>query len=358
MDSAEILRLRLQNTGLCDSRFDTAAQAVSHLGAVQSQDFAAAKWALGLRVGNSTDESIEDAFNQGSILRTHVLRPTWHFVTPQNIRWMLELTAPRVKQVMASYNRKLELNDALFAKANKALRKALRGHSYLTRQELKSVLEGAGIQTNVQRLAHILIWPELDGLICSGPLRGKQLTYALLEERVPEAKRLEAEEARAKLAAIYFKSHGPAQLQDFSWWSGLAMKDVNNALDPIKSKLAHSEIHSKTYWFYPDAESCRQSQRAFLLSIYDEYTIAYKDRSDLSETRDVTRMMTKGNSLNSVIILNNKVAGTWRKIQKKDSIEISLQPFRKLKNAEARALQSEIDRYGKFTGRPVTLKTS
>ncbi|MDD5702858.1 MAG: crosslink repair DNA glycosylase YcaQ family protein, partial [Dehalococcoidales bacterium] len=171
MTTAGILELRLYNTGLSNSPFKSAAEAVSHLGAVQAQDFAAAKWALGLRIKNSTDAEIERIFNEGAILRTHVMRPTWHFVLPEDIRWMQELTAPGVKALLAPYNRKLGLDDALFSKSEEVIVKALRGHRHLTRLELKAILSQAGIETSVQRLAHIVSWAEMDGLICSGPRR-------------------------------------------------------------------------------------------------------------------------------------------------------------------------------------------
>lgn len=247
MDAREIIRLRLHNTGLSDSPFKSAADAVSHLGAIQAQDFAAAKWALGLRIKNSTEEDIEKAFNEGIILRTHVMCPTWHFVAPEDIHWMLELTTPRVKTLLSRYNRKLELDDALFARSNAAIIKALEGHSSLTRQELKAVLKDTSIETNVQRLAHIIMWSELDGLICSGPRRGKQFTYALLEERVGKAKKLSREQALAKLALKYFTGHGPAQIQDFSWWSGLTVEDARDALDLVKSRLNQVTLDGKTY---------------------------------------------------------------------------------------------------------------
>ncbi len=356
MNASEILNVRLQNTGLSHSPFKSAADAVSHLGAVQAQDFAAAKWALGLRIKNSTDEDIEKAFNEGTILRTHVLRPTWHFVVPEDIRWMLELTAPRVKALLAHYNRKLELDDALFAKSNAAITKALQGHTYLTRQELKAIMTKIGIETNVQRLAHIVTWAELDGLICSGPRRGKQFTYALLEERVMKAKKLSREQALVKLARKYFTGHGPAQLKDFSWWSGLAVKDAKDALDLIKSELEQATFDGKTYWFPTSTNvTAPESASAFLLSIYDEYTIAYKDRSDISEARDIERMISMGNALTAVIILNGKVAGTWNKSLKKSTVEIRLNPFRNLNKDEQEALETEVARYGKFVGIPAVL---
>jgi hypothetical protein len=356
MDSSEVVKLRLHNTGLSHSPFKSPDDAVSHLGAVQAQDFAAAKWALGLRIKNSTDEDIEKAFNEGKILRTHVMRPTWHFVVPEDIHWMLELTAPRVKAVLAHYNRKLELDDKLFARSNAAIVRALQDHTYLTRQELKTVLANTGIETDVQRLAHIVMWAELDGLICSGPKRGKQFTYALLEERVPKAKKLSREQALAKLALNYFTSHGPAQLKDFSWWSGLTVKDAKDALDLTRSKLEQATLDGKTYWFSTHTEvTTPKSPFAFLLSIYDEYTIAYKDRGHISETRDIERMISMGNALTAVIILNGKVAGTWNRTLKKSTVEIRLNPFRQLDEEEQEALESEVARYGTFIGIPAVL---
>ena len=157
MNTSDILKLRLFNSGLSISPFQNAVDAVSHLGAVQAQDFSAAKWSLGLRIRNSTDKEIEKAFNDGKILRIHIMRPTWHFVLPEDIRWMTELTAPRVKSLLKNNNQKLGLDDALFARSNAAIVKALEGHNYLTRQELKAILTDIGIKTDVQRLAHIVI---------------------------------------------------------------------------------------------------------------------------------------------------------------------------------------------------------
>jgi hypothetical protein len=356
MDSSEILKLRLYNTGLSHSPFNSAADAVSHLGAVQAQDFAAAKWALGLRTKNSTDKDIEKAFNDGRILRTHVMRPTWHFVMPEDIRWILELTVPRVKAILASSNRKLELDEVLFAKSNSAIAKALQDHNYLTRQELKTILKNIGIETNVQRLAHIIMWAELDGLICSGPRRGKQFTYSLLEERVGKARKLNREQALAKLALKYFTSHGPAQVQDFSWWSGLAIKDAREALGLMELKLEQKTFGGKTYWFSNHTNLTEsKSPSAFLLSIYDEYMIAYKDRSDINKVRDIDRMISRSDPLTDVIILNGEVAGTWKKTLKKNAVEISLKPFWELSIDEQEALEAEVARYGKFIGTPAIL---
>jgi hypothetical protein len=351
MEASDILKLRLYNTGLSQSHFNNPIDAVSYLGAVQAQDFAAAKWSLGLRVRNSTDGTIENAFNEGTIQRVHVMRPTWHFVPPEDVRWMQALTAPRIKAVLEPYNRKLELDDTLFARSNDVIVKRLKSHRYLTRQELKTVLAGIGIETDVQRLAHIIMWAELDSLICSGPKRGKQFTYALQEERIANPRELGREQAMAELAYKYFSSHGPAQMEDFAWWSGLAARDTKVALDSIESKLNQETIGARKYW-YPNRKEARiqQPPLALLLSVYDEYTIAYRDRSDISEARDIERMISLGNALTAAIILKGKVTGTWKKTVKKNTVDIRLSPFRELDESELKAIKAEAARYGNFLG--------
>lgn len=355
MNTSDILQLRLLNNGLINPSFKDPTQVVSHLGAVQAQDFTAAKWALKLRTKNATHETIEAAFNEGKLLRTHVMRPTWHFVMPEDIRWMQELTAPQIKKRLAPYDRKLELTGALLAKSNTAMMNALRDNNYLMRQELKKLLERIGIKTDVQRLAHIIMWAELDGLICSGPRKGKQFTYALLEERAPKEKKLPREEALAKLALKYFTSHGPAQLKDFSWWSGLTAKDSEKALLSIKSKLFSDIIDNKTYWFATTPKIAKHvSPFAYLLSVYDEYFIGYKDRSAIVDEKYSKRMPAVGNFLlGSLIIINGEVTGTWKKVSKKSKVEIILTPFRKLRKGEREALQSEVARYRMFLGNSV-----
>jgi hypothetical protein len=351
MNAPDILTLRLHNTGLSGAPFKNAVEAVSSLGAVQAQDFTAAKWALGLRVKNSTDDDIEKAFNEGTILRTHVMRPTLHFVTPQDIRWMLDLTAPRVKSFLKTYNRKLGLDEAVIAKSNAAIANALHDRTHLTRQELKSVVTETGIETDVQRFSHLIARAELDGLICSGPKRGKQFTYALLEERVGRSPALSREQELARLALRYFTSHGPAQLKDFSWWSGLGDKDARVAHGLIESDLEQATVNGRVYWFSPPEEAVTlDSPSVLLLSIYDEYTIAYRDRGDISEVRDIERMISMGNALTAVIMLNGRVAGTWNKVRKKNSVGIRLNPFWALDNEEQKALESQVERYGEFFG--------
>src|SRR5262245_46773541 len=203
MTVLEIVRRRLFNHSLSITRFEKPEDVVKWLGAVQAQDYSGAKWALGLRATGLKDVAIERAFNAGKILRTHLMRPTWHFVTPADIRWLLALTAPRVNAVSASYYRKFELDDNIFFRSNDALAKALQGNNQLTREVLRFVLQQAGIIAKGIRFAYLLMRAELDGVICSGARRGKQFTYALLEERAPGVKRPKRDEALAELTRRY-----------------------------------------------------------------------------------------------------------------------------------------------------------
>ena len=216
MTNLDIAHQRLHNQLIARRTFEKPGDVVQWLGAVQAQDYAAAKWAVGLRSQGATDDDIEQAFAGGAILRTHVMRPTWHFVAPADIRWMLTLTAPRVNAINAFYYRKLELDDSLFMRSNAALAKALQGGKQLTRPELVSVLQQAGIATHdLLRFTYIMLRAELDGIVCSGARRGKQFTYALLDERAPQARMLDHDEALAEFARRYFTGHGTCHLARF-----------------------------------------------------------------------------------------------------------------------------------------------
>lgn len=349
MNIADIRNFRLANEHLTHPDFATPEAVVAHLGAVQSQDYPAARWGLGIRMKHATDVHIDEAYNAGKFLRLHVMRPTWHFVMPEDVRWMQALTSANVKKLMGHYNRKLELTEEVFVRSAEIISHALIGGTYLTRQEIKKLLEAVGIKTDVQRLAHLLMDAELDALICNGPRRGKQFTYALLDERVAKTKELSREESLAKLALKYFSSHGPAQIKDFAWWSGLSIKDATVGLDSTKKHLEEVLVDGKTYWLSARTQAATaHTPTAYLLSIFDEYTIAYKDRSALSEQRDIERMISMGNALLAVIILDGKVLGSWKRVLKKNSVEITLKPFRELKKKEKEAVLEASEKYGAF----------
>jgi len=350
----DIVAHRLYNQQLERPRLHTPNEVVAWLGAVQAQDYAGAKWALGQRLKGVTDADIEQAFTEGKILRTHVMRPTWHFVTPEDIRWLLELTASRVNAVNGTMYRKLELDEALFLRTNDAIIKALQGGRHLTRTELAGVLEQAGIIAEGMRLGYIVHRAELDGIVCSGPRRGKQFTYMLLDERAPQARTLDHETALAELTRRFFTSHGPATVQDFAWWSGLTIADVKAGLAMAKPQLVEETINGKTYWLDSSVPTVDLgSPKAFLLPPYDEYAIAYRDHSAVLDLRYAEQA--KNTIFNGVMVIDGQVLGNWKRTFTKGAVVIESAPFRPLTAAEQGALAAAVRRFGEFLDLPVIL---
>ena len=342
MNTSDVLRQRLDNHKLSTATFKQPADVVRWFGAVQAQDFNAAKWALGLRMKAATDALVEAAFNEGKILRTHLLRPTWHFVTPEDIRWLLALTAPRVNLKCGPNYRKYELDNAIFKRANKALTKALQGGKHLTRATLKAVLNKSGVVVDDPiRLVHVLLRAELDGIVCSGPRSGKQFTYALLEERVAPATTLTRDEALAKLTQRYFMSHGPATLQDFVWWSGLTATDAKHGIALADRDLRKALVVDKIYWTPSSVSSAAPAKHsAHLLPAFDEYTVAYKDRQLVLNGHN---KITAWNLLGPIIIVDGRVAGTWKR-----STTISLNILNGLNKTDRTAIEQATQRYENF----------
>lgn len=353
----DIPRYRLHNQSLSQTKFTEPSQVVEALGAVQSQDYAGAKWALAQRLNDApTDTAIETAFNDGKILRTHVMRPTWHFVTPADIRWMLDLTAPRVKRAMAHMDRQLGLDKSILQKSNATLKKALQGNVQLTRAELAPILEKAGISTEGYRMGQLMGHAELDQVICSGGRQGKQFTYALLEERAPQAKSRAREDALTELTGRYFRSHGPATLQDFVWWSGLTTTDARTGMEAVRSEFEQETIADQTYWFAAPTTSKSSSSSAYLLPSYDEYTVGYRDRSAIFDGSHIDKLSAFRESiLTQVMIVNGEVAGTWKRTLKKREVAVELAPFTLLDKSQNQAVLAAAQRYGSFLQLPVVL---
>lgn len=357
MSAFAIPHLRLSNQRLAQSSFTQPAQVVSWLGAVQAQDYAAAKWALALRAPGLTDAAVDRALADGSILRTHVLRPTWHFVVPADIRWLLELTAPRVHTFNASYYRKMGLDQATFERCNAALAQALQGGRQLTRPELDQVLQQAGLPTDELRFTLMIMHAELDSLLCSGPRRGKQFTYALLDERVPASQPLSRNEALSALALRYFSSHGPATLADFTWWSGLAAADARSALEMVKPQLQGETLAERTFWFSGTATETPGAHNIQLLPCYDEYTVAYADRSDIFDAHLSSRLGARGDVLSAyTLLLDGYAVGSWRRAIKAREVVIEIDSFSQLDEATKQALALAAEQYGTFLQLPVALK--
>jgi hypothetical protein len=357
MTPQDIAQYRLYHQQIATTRFKKPSQVVAWLGAMQAQDYAGAKWSIGLRLPDATDTDIEQAIADKTIVRTWPMRGTLHFVSPEDVRWMLALLTPRIIANSARRHAQLELDEAIFARAKDLLVKALQGGKQLTRQEMMDLLEQAGIATGNQRGYHILGWLAQTGFICFGPMQGKQQTFVLLDEWVSQGKNLTHDESLAELAKRYFTSHGPATLQDFMGWSGLVAADARAGLDMVKPQLIQEIVNDQTYWMSPDISAIQdKSPMTYLLPGFDEYLLGYKDRTAVLETIH-SQKITPGNNgvFNPTIVIDGRVAGTWKRTFKKDTVIIETSPFASLNEAETRALTLAAERYGAFVNMPILL---
>ena len=357
MNTTDISTLRLQNQQVSATKFKTVKELVGWMGAMQAQDYNQAKWAIGARLPHLTETQIESAFNQGDIFRTHLMRPTWHFVSADDIYWMLELTSKQIKSITKSRNRDLGLTENDLVKSKDVLIKSLEGNRSLTREELSDELNRAGINTFEQRLPHILMEAEIDGIICSGSIRAKKQTYALLAERVPVKKNLSKDEALALLAKKYFTSHGPATLPDFVWWSGLPVAEARKALEMNKSTLISETINNETYWLVDSgSQATSVSDSVYLLPAFDEYLISYKDRSSAIMLKNHSKAISNNGIFRPIIVVNGQISGLWKRTIKKDSVLIELDHFRLHNKKEIGLIENAAEMFGHFSGRKVEVK--
>lgn len=352
MTLKEISLLRLKNQQVTEPAFNSAGELVSWMGAMQAQDFSMAKWAVGLRVPGATEKSIDDAINRGEIIRTHALRPTWHFVSPLDIHWMLDLSAHRIKAAMRTMDKRFGLDDAVFRKTNDIIAKALTQHHDLSREAIIAQLVAHNIPTSENRVSHILVRAEMDRIICSGSSQGNKQSYALFPERAPLTSALNRDEALAKLAFTYFNSHGPATLQDFNWWSGLTAGEAKHALQMVKHLFVSETSGDKTYWFTDGiAPKQNHDNRTFMLPAYDEYIISYRDRTAALISENHSKAVSNNGVFRPVIVTHGKVTGTWRRTSKNKSTLLETDFFLPQTQPEPKMIADAFQPFIHFTGR-------
>jgi len=350
MKIEDILRLRLANQQISRTDLKTPGELVAWFGAMQAQDYLNSKWAIGLRLKNSDEADIEQAIANKTIVRTWPMRGTLHYVSPENVRWMLELLTPRVIARAANIYKLAGLDKKIFLKSKKIIVRILESGRQLTRNEIYHELEKVGISTASQRGLHILGKLAQESLICLGPRKGKQPTFTLLDEWLPPTKKLNHDEAIAKLTRLYFKSHGPATVQDFAWWSGLTVTDIKQGLEMVKPELNGELVHGQTYWMENRrSEIKNKSTAAYLLPNFDEYLVAYKDRSLTTKGKNEDQLKATGNDFfNPSIIIDARVAGSWQREFLKDKVTIRIKLLNSVSERHKRSLIAEAHRYAGF----------
>jgi hypothetical protein len=358
MSRPDIAKQRLANQGLVKPALETAREVVTMLGAVQAQDYAGAKWGIAQRTRGLSDAQIDKEIDGGTIIRTHILRPTWHFVAAADIGWMLGLSAPRVHAANAYWYRWLEVDDAVARRSRTVMAKALREGNHLTRSELGEALARAKIQVSDPiRLACIVMRAELDGLICSGTRRGKQFTYTLLEERVAKPARRDRDDALTELARRYFSTRGPATVDDFAWWSGLTKAEARRGVEAAASHLHHESIAGESYWGPLAAKLTRISSAVtHLLPNYDEYIVGLKDRSAYGVRLESSGVKERNSALaGNALVINGQIVGTWRRTFVRGSVVVEPKPLIGLSESERRAVGMAARKFGRFLGLPAKM---
>jgi hypothetical protein len=334
---------------LANPQFEKPKDIVSWMGAIQAQNYNMSKWAIGIRLKSATICDVETALKKGEILRTHIMRPTWHLVAAEDIRWMLELCREKIKAASASRDKYLEITENLFSKTNTLIVKMLEGNNHLTRREIADNLNKSGIKTDTSRMIHFMYRAEAEGIVCSGIDKERQQTYSLIDERVKQTKKLNKDEALSKLATKYFKSHSPASLQDFSWWSGLSIVDSKQAINLISAELLKENFSSSVLYIH---KSCDIKSRLLdcvcFLPAFDEYIISYKNRDSVIDVMHQPKAYTKNGIFRSIIMYNGVITGTWCESVKNGKIEIKTSLFDKSQEIDRELFKKAEEKYLAF----------
>ncbi|MDQ3972776.1 MAG: winged helix DNA-binding domain-containing protein [Actinomycetota bacterium] len=357
MDDRAIARWRIHTLRLSGQTYPTPAAVVDGLLAVQSENHAQASWAVATRTPGVTEAEFGRLFDDGAILRTHVLRPTWHYVRPDDIRWLVDLTAPRISRLVVQLQRELALDDAVLERSEEVIADAVSGGVHLTRDALGQRLRDAGLPAEGQRLGVMMANAEMSGLVCSGAMAGKDHTYALVDERAPEARRLDRDEALAELVLRYFTGHGPATERDLAYWATMTLTDVRAGLAEVADQLDHLEHDGRTYWFgQPPPDDAPLAPRAHLLQVLDEYHNGYQDsRYILDVDRLVPRR--RGTTMGMVLV-DGQMVGDMRRTIRASQVTFEVGLFRDLDSHELDALHAAADRYGWFLGLDAAVQTA
>ncbi len=325
---------------------------------MQAQDLPGAKWSVGLRGHQSTEAAVDAACDTGEIVRSWPMRGTLHLVPAEDLGWMLELTAPRALASAASRRALLGIADADVEHARGIAMASLSGGRVLARDAMLAAIAAGGVRTDGQRGYHFLWYLAQTGTLVLGATRGRQQTFALLDEWVPEPRKLEHDEALGELAFRYFRSHGPATMRDLARWSGLTMRDVRRGLAVSRGTLVDLELDGVTYHLAPETLSdAPPAPRVHLIPGFDEYLLGYQDRSAALAPEHSTAVAPGGNGVfMPTIVADGEVVGTWRRTVKANEIVVDTMPFDPLPEAIRKGLVEAAREYGTFLGRPARLR--
>ena len=318
---ADLARLRLAAQRIAGPGFDTAAEAVGWLTAVQAQDFPGAVTSVALRTRSRSRDDVLAALTTGAVVRSWPMRGTLHFVPAEDLPWLLELAAPRVLKGAARRQAELHLDEPTLARAGELAVAALSGRRELSRAGLLAHWEQAGVSTTGQRGYHLIWHLAHTGTLCLGPVRDGEQRLVLLSEWAPRVRHPEPDEALGELAVRYFRSHGPATVKDFTRWTKLTAAEVRIALALARPQLDPVEVDGVEYLMDPAtpgrlavASTRRQVRGVVLLPGFDEFMLGYGDRTAALPAEFADRIVPGGNGMfRGTVVSDGQVVGTWNR---------------------------------------------
>ncbi|KWX80608.1 hypothetical protein AMQ84_03000 [Paenibacillus riograndensis] len=351
--STNIAHRRLANQLINSPDSFEPEEVVRRLGALQAQDYLQAVWAVGLRTPSATLAGVERAIAEGRIVLTWTLRGTIHCVPPEDVKWLLQLSGPRLLKQAVRRMAQLELDERTLERSREIIYNALANGGSIRRPDVLALLEGEGIRTDGQRGYHILWHSAYSGLICFGPRSGKQQTFVLLNKWVEHSRELSFEESLSELALRYFTAHGPATVKDLAWWAGITLTEARAGLDAVKPELIAETITGTEYWMpaAPAAETQFPSKEVHLLPGFDEYILGYNDRSAVLEPETAPRIVPGNNGVFlPAIAAGGQILGTWKRTVKSKGVELNFSPFEPLEHKWEEKLMQAAERYAAFLG--------
>lgn len=354
MPNRIIANRRLFNQGITGMKHETPEEAVRNLGAVQAQDYHQAVWGIGLRTQSAKVSDVEQALNDRKIVLTWPMRGTIFFVPSEDAKWMVKLTESRFQTHDKKKQAELELDEGTLHRCRTIIGDALSGCTPVSRLRLMGLLEEAGISTKNGRGYYILGYLGRTGMICFGPHEGKQQSFVLLDEWVPNSRELTLEESLAELALRYFTGHGPATIQDFAWWVGLTLTEAKRGFEAVKSDLRLDFVNGTEYWSSVTAPAVSaDTDSVVLLPGFDEYYLGYKDRSAIIETEHDAKIAPHRNGVfQPMMVAGGEVVGVWKREIKRSGIEITLCPFSPLGD-RAEEFREAAKHYSDFMEMPI-----
>lgn len=357
MDSFErvLAASRVRNALLGPRRMGAPGQVVDHMFALQAQEPALSRWSVGQRTTRPDEASVIESLDSAEIVRVHALRPTWHYLKREDLGWVQALTGPRVLRASAGWYRNHGVDDGFLDTARAVVESSLGGGNAKTRNELKDDVAASGLDVSGQRMTALMFDLELKCVVCSGPLKKRQHTYALVEERLPPQTTLEPAEATARLVKRYLRGHAPSTLKDMRWWSGLTMADLRRAVEDLGDLVTIEVVGGAEYvWLTaePPTEAVEDASTFELLQVFDELFVGYSEtRGLLDPDGEFGAVLQIGfTKMMHVVIQGDRLIGRWRADRRSKALDLTFDLSWPLSGSEEAALSEVARSYGAFVG--------